>query len=365
MTFYFFRTSSVKPRDKAMNPLPSRRPFFIELGLSCNNGSSKKVLAKSIQRRSGFAVTVVGSNSHSHDSLVGWKLVHDGSIIHCQGNAPYCSIFELVSPILKGEDGLLAISKILHALRNSTAAKVSLNNNDVSLFHVHVSAKGISLESLKKVCQNFIKYEDAMDAFFPACRRTGSEESNLYFRSCKKAILNPDGTRAITNGQRHQAIEACTSIYDLVVLMNPAGRCYKLNLRNLVTRRQPTLEFRQHHGTTNADKVQAWVRFCVHFVHNSSGSPDPIKPLKNLRTPRDQFILLFFQVLPGDPVLQAYFEGRMDLFARLTGLRHVSSLRISNDDGRHGHDLPHNYTTVTDSLSAAAAIQQRESYCPG
>ena len=163
----------------------------------------------------------------------------------------HCSKFELVSPILRGESGLRACEKVLGAPKTSSQTSISVNHT--MGFLVHIGAEETSLADLKKVCQNFVKYEDAMDLFMPPSRQTGSREGNRYFQSCKANILSsPDGSPATSNASRHRAIAACNSVVELCNLMNPTGRYYKMNMQNLVTRRQPTLEFRQHSATANA-----------------------------------------------------------------------------------------------------------------
>jgi len=47
----------------------------------------------------------------------------------------------------------------------------------------------------------------------------------------------------LTNKQRHNALAACANTAELVGKMTRGGRYYKLNLKNLVTGRQPTICF--------------------------------------------------------------------------------------------------------------------------
>lgn len=124
-------------------------------------------------------------------------------------------------------------------------------------FHVHIDVSKYSLEQLIKICQQFCKYEDAMDSFMPRSKRTGSDNSNRYFQSNARAISeDPSSIWTV-----HNCLERCTNTQSLTDVMNPYGRYYKLNLQNLKTGRQPTLEFRQHSSTTSYEKVGNWIRF--------------------------------------------------------------------------------------------------------
>lgn len=113
-----------------------------------------------------------------------------------------------------------------------------------------------------------------------------------------------------TNESRNKALASCRSIGNLADLMNPDGRYYKVNLQNLVTGRQPTIEFRQHSATSNSRKVNSWVRFCVTLVNNSAKLASP----SEFREDRDldyQFDALF-QFVIKDRALREYYRGRRE-----------------------------------------------------
>ena len=94
-----------------------------------------------------------------------------------------------------------------------------------------------------------------MDSSMPPSRRNGSQECESYFRSNRGSVLGN------TNRERHDSLANCGRIEALAQQMNEYGRYYKLNLENLVTRRQSTLEFRQHSATLDYEKIGARVRF--------------------------------------------------------------------------------------------------------
>jgi hypothetical protein len=172
-------------------------------------------------------------------------------------------------------------------------------------FHVHVDVSALSLDDLIKVCQNFIKYENVTDTFMPVSRRNGSPECERFFRSNTKAMADAGFT---SNKSRHEALGRCQTKEQLAQMMNPSGRYYKLNLQNLVSGRQPTLEFRQHSATTNSRKVDSWVRFCVAMVRHSV----KLKAPKNFKSSRDvdfQFEALF-QYLIKDRSLRDFYRRR-------------------------------------------------------
>ena len=296
--------------QSSVKPISSRHTFGVELELSDARGVNQSAIAYAITNRSAVRVKAVHSYHRAHDPLSTWKIVHDGSLV-CSRHAPGCSKFELVSPILRGEDGLEQCCNVLTALKESSSTTILVNKS--MGFHVHVSVEGFTLEEIKKICLNFVKYEQAMDLCMPPSRRTGSSTSNRYFQSCRAGIRNASGTIAKLNGGRHRAIWNCHSLKALCRLMNPEGRYYKLNLQNLVTGRQPTLEFRQHSATANIDKVLAWVRFCVVFVRNSARKPVP-DYLKNNLEPKEVFDDLF-ENLVQCKILNDFYKDRMETLA--------------------------------------------------
>lgn len=288
---------------RSLNPqrMPDRK-FGIELELSCAQGCSVEQIADVIRQGSGANVSVVNGYARAHDPVQGWKLVHDGSIV-CSQDFPNCSRFELVSPILCGEAGLKLCSSVIRSLQG-----VAVSVNKSMGFHVHINVEDMDLSSLKKICQNFVKYEDVIDTFMPLSRRSGSSESNQYFKSNKLAV----GDANASNLERNQIIAACGATSILCHTINPTGRYYKVNLQNLATGRQPTVEFRQHSGTSNFGKISNWVRLCMAIVTNSAEFRGP-SALKKSRTPKKQFEMLFEYVIKDRALRESFRRRQIDV----------------------------------------------------
>jgi len=90
--------------------------------------------------------------------------------------------------------------------------------------------------------------------------------------------------------------------------MNPGfrERYHKLNLQNLKTGRQPTIEFRQHHSTKDEKEVVNWVRFCVLFVVNAAKLP----LLTGDNIPGDAVFDELFENIIMCPILQDYYSEK-------------------------------------------------------
>lgn len=252
------------------------------------------------------------------DALRTWKL-HDDSSIACSRSQPGCNKFELVSPILVGEAGLAQILKVLKALRRR---EVDIKVNKSMGFHVHVEVKGMRQGQLNKICQNFVKYEAVFDSLVPPSRRNGSPESDRYFRS------NRDALGCSSNQERHHAVAICRDIQSLADKMNPADRYYKLNLRNLVSARRPTLEFRQHSATADFSKISNWIRLCIGLVRNSASLPPPAC-FGGHETLQYETEHLFLHVIK-DPALREYF------LVRQQEVRHLAEDRCCDACGDGG-----------------------------
>ena len=198
-----------------------------------------------------------------------------------------------MSPILRGGDGLGEVDRVLRALGSISSIKV----NSSMGFHVHVNVEHLSLNELKKVCQNFIKYEDALDTLVPPSRRG---TANTYCRSNRQAIGGD-------NKSMHSILGACTSKQDLGNTMSPSKH-YKFNMQNLVTGRQPTIEWRQHSSTYQKEKVMNWIRFCTAFVQNSAKLRSPSYISSNAND--DELFEMMMMYVVKDRYLRDFYRQR-------------------------------------------------------
>jgi hypothetical protein len=278
--------------------LPNQQKFGVELELTSHAHMSPEQLASQVP----FPIAVVDTYHAGRRTFHQWKLVPDSSIM-CSPNQPSCNKFELVSPVLQGGDGLSEVSRLLNALPTS----VIQVNKSMGL-HVHVDVSCLSMLQLIKVCQQFLKYEAAMDSIMPPSRRTGSAESIQYFQSNRSSVGGK------STGQMMDNLATCYDLVSLAQMMNREGRYYKLNLKNLETGRQPTIEFRQHSATFTYSKVSAWVRFCVAFVTNSAKLKAP-QPFATGRSLEQQFDALFYYVIKDRALHEFYKERRQQLRA--------------------------------------------------
>ena len=181
------------------------------------------------------ALRAVGINvqaeAYNHTTRGHWKLVPDGSV---SGG------FEVVSPILEGERGIEEAMTVAEALSDAGATV-----NRSCGFHVHFDAADLSAADVKAIVHRYAAHEAEIDAFMPPSRRGNT---NSYCGSVTR-FLNRRFNEART--------------IDELAAAQP-GRYFKVNLQSY--RRHGTLEFRQHSGTVNANKVANWVRFLGEFI---------------------------------------------------------------------------------------------------
>ena len=187
-------------------------------------------------REAGIHVAVEGYNHTTRDH---WKLVTDSSL---QGN----NTFELVSPILVGENGLKELETVCWVL-DICNAKV----NDSCGFHVHMDAASFNLDTWKNLALTYKHLEHLIDAFMPRTRRNNTYCKTLSGVSDEriKSVRTIDGLREVFNNDRY----------------------HKVNFE--AYSRHRTVEFRQHSGTTNFTKMENWIRFLnglITFAKRSS-----------------------------------------------------------------------------------------------
>lgn len=211
------------------------RTFGIELEIY---GASREALIREITR----AGVNIESQSYNHNNNSQWKIVSDSSISGSNGN-------EIVSPVLRGLDGIEQIKKVCIGLQRA-AAKVNTSCG----FHVHFGATDFNLDNFKNLLTSFTHLEDKFDEINPSSRRLNK---NHY---CKNIS-------SITNGNRVTAIQKinnASSIADLRSSIFNGGRYFKLNVQSF--ERHGTVEFRQHSGTTTFSKIKNWILICGRLV---------------------------------------------------------------------------------------------------
>jgi hypothetical protein len=320
--------------NRAMRPLkplkvPNDQNFGIELELTSANYVTVESIADTVNRYGNAQVDVIHNYGQARSTSTNWKIVPDSSIM-CSTSSPDCNKFELVSPILKGGKGLGQVNGILQQL---SFLDPKLKVNKSMGYHLHVDIERFSHDELIKVCQNFIKYEDAIDALLPKSRRTGSEESNSFFKSNRQSIANQLNIcrglenhlhAHVSNRDCHDALKRTGTFDELAQYMNQHGRYYKINLQNIITGRQPTIEFRQHSATVSYDKVSAWVRFCIAFCVNSAKLAPPT-PFGENRSVEYKLNALFQYVIKDRALRDFYMERR----------EHLAIEGVGVDDGNN------------------------------
>lgn len=177
------------------------------------------------------------ASHYSADSETIWKVEHDGS----------CGL-ELVSPVLEGEEGFRQIEVVCRVLK-SLGAEVDIKCG----LHVHIDARGLSKKEIARVFGAYAKYEPIIDRLVPPSRRASN---NGFCRS----IRNVAGSWGTDSVKRFEN--------DPISFWN-MGRYYKVNLESYV--RHSTIEFRQHSGTLDAEKIINWVVFLQSFVAVAKG----------------------------------------------------------------------------------------------
>lgn len=185
------------------------------------------------------ASTTNGLQVHSegynhHDNKVYYKIVSDASLTGDNTN-------EVVSPILKGQKGLNSLKAMC-----DTLAAVDAKVNRSCGLHVHIGAEKISDEHYCRIVRNYQKLESVTDSFMPVSRRGNNS------RWCH-SLQGIDFSHCHTKGDIYNAMYG--------------DRYYKVNA--VAYLRHKTIEFRQHSGTVEYEKISNWVLFLARLVEYS------------------------------------------------------------------------------------------------
>jgi len=203
---------------------------------------------------------------YNHAARSHWKMVSDASVSHNLANGG-----ELVSPVLRGEEGIASAKRALSAL--ASGADIFVNRQ--CGFHAHFDVSDFTLNQFKALAKFWLKYEDIMESLVSPSRRGNAIycRSNLnVFRmasdmdstiaDAKARKVNAD-CKAVARA--FAAVDACTTIEQIANLFGT--RYMKCNFEAYFRHR--TIEFRLHQGTTNPEKVERWLRLLNYFIEGA------------------------------------------------------------------------------------------------
>lgn len=181
------------------------------------------------------ALRVAGLNAevegYNHITRSHWKITSDASI-----NGRHA--FELVSPILQGQNGLRQLKKACQVL-NDLEAQVNVSCG----LHVHLDSQEMNVDEILSVYNRYCDYTSQIDQVVSPSRRG---EGARYVSQVKRVNKKFQSKRGLA---RHQ------------------NKYRKVNLVNIASR--GSIEFRQHQGTTDYTKISNWLSFLMQFVEAS------------------------------------------------------------------------------------------------
>lgn len=177
----------------------------------------------------------VRSEDYNHtDNDRYFKIVSDSSLIGENSQ-------ELVSPILNGNNGLNSLKTLCDAL-----ASVDARVNRSCGLHVHIGAANMTDEHYCRLVRNYQAIERAIDTFMAPSRRANNSQWCHSLQGINFAN--------------------CTTKRQIAAAMG-FDRYYKCNA--VAYDRHQTIEFRQHQGTTDYEKISHWVKFLAALVEYS------------------------------------------------------------------------------------------------
>ncbi len=210
-----------------------KRTFGVEIEFVGN--------AHKVQRACAELGMDVRIESYNHVTKRHWKIVTDASV---RGNGQG---LEIVSPILKGDNGLEQIKTICKAL-----SKAGATVNRTCGLHVHHGAADLDVTAFKNLYILYRRFEKTIDEMMPNSRRG---QNNTYCRSV-------NSYHAPTESE----VMAASTVSQFVDCFET--RFLKLNFQSF--RSHTTIEFRHHSGTMEADKIINWIKFSQVMLNKST-----------------------------------------------------------------------------------------------
>lgn len=191
-------------------------------------------------------VVVPGRYGHDtdQDNFTTWKIKPDASVmtLNSQMGRQFPHNMEIVSPILKGVEGMKAIKVVCNALDDGTGTPFATASRTCGL-HVHHGMAGETIDNIRNVVNAYRKDEQFFFFALPDSRL-----SNTYCRP-----WSDYSTRKCRSSEN-----------PFEWYQDQLGRRSSLNFNSYMLRN--TLEFRMHSGTVEWAKISSWILLTQRWI---------------------------------------------------------------------------------------------------
>jgi hypothetical protein len=240
--------------------------YGIEIEFPASGSHGHITEAAIVSAAEGLGVQITNDGYH-HTTRRYWRLTQDVSVT---GHG-----WEIVSPILQGLDGMEQLRKVCKAL-HMVGAKVDSSCG----LHVHHDANSLTAPQLRHLAYLYSAYQPAISEALAPSRRDGRWSYGMGFDSVDTAI-NRDIHRGGSIGDIVNAVRtnrcACQG-------RPGCSRQHRFQALNFEAYRvHGTVEFRQHQGSTQFERIWSWVVFTQTFVTTASLRVKTAKPSRNAK----------------------------------------------------------------------------------
>ena len=211
--------------------------------------------------RSEIQVALTEKNIATHISDKFYKDVPKWTIT-VDGTVNQDSSLEIISPILKGKTGLFQIKKVCDALN-----ELEIKTDESCGLHIHWSATDFTGRHMINLLRLYGKYEKVLDFIFQPSRR---QDYNQFAHTLlREGSMN--WLYKLQGGFYFHAYQIAKSFETTQPTDNkssqPTARHHKVNI--CAYNKYHTIEFRQHEGTFDFEKIKNWIIFSQQLINRA------------------------------------------------------------------------------------------------
>ena len=185
---------------------------------------------------------------YNHNTQPIWKIVPDGSV---RG-------WEIVSPPMKGLEAKAQISAVCKAL-----VDLDCRVDRTTGLHVHHDANNLSGQAIGSAFALYATNHDVIDMMLAPSRRSAGFARRFSVQHLLEGGYNFAGHR-VTDGFKNNTWGEARD----KVSSNLRSRYFSMNVQAMYD--HGTIEFRQHQGTLDAEKIWNWILFTQAIIEAST-----------------------------------------------------------------------------------------------